>query len=194
MAWLLDLPKGFLGKYLHDRRRRTHFRAEVGHYDVGAVVTRADGESTDLGVNSLVVSMLYLPGARALLSDPSKNNDNPFEGLDGLRCEVNRRWRCKRYRASKMTKVNQATIMAEFPQGFTGMFNGKRRLKPTRPLIVRWRIDGKELAIARRTVGYDGFRYREHRGLILWRGWLKVLHYRTQFREKIYRIDQELGP
>jgi hypothetical protein len=53
------------------------------------------------------------------------------------------------------------------------------------PFVVRWKIDGRHRALARRTVGYNGANYIEHLGL-------RVIHAPRSIKRALDSWEQNL--
>jgi hypothetical protein len=98
---------------------------------------------------------------------------------------VHRRWTRRQSRSTDIKVLSAGSLVAAFPDEFTTVINGKRRVATRGRFVVRWKVDGRRRALARRTVGYNGARYLEHRVL-------QTLHMPRALKSRIDAREQEL--
>ena len=161
---------------------RTHYRTWVGHHDITGKVVGPDGGQQIVDESSHVSAFLLLPDHWALDNVGGKNQ---LVECPGFRCEVHRRWTRSSSRSPRIKTLSTGSLVAAFPDEFTTVIDGKRRVATRGRFVVRWKINGRRRALARKTVGYNGVRYLEHR-------LLRVLHTPQIFESWVDAREQEL--
>jgi hypothetical protein len=157
---LHDWRGGLLVEWVKDWWETWHYQADISHYDATFDVNQPDG-TVEKGVvtDSRVLALLYLPNRKH--SDTTQLR-NRLLHQSGLRCEVAKRGLRGKRTCSDLISPSPGIIRGEFPPEYTEVANGRRRVA-NGPVVVRWKVDGRLRALARRTARFSDKGYGEHR-------------------------------
>lgn len=132
---------------------RGRFRTWLMPYTVKANHTEGTG---------LFVVLLH-PDHRSLTMQHSGDPRavHPMMLIPGLRCEVKRYLRPRKYPCGDLHPMAPGTMTAGFPRELVETVDGTRQM--VRGLfVIRWKQDGRRRALARATTGFDGERFLGH--------------------------------
>jgi hypothetical protein len=132
----------------------------IGWYDQGRYRTWLTNSTATAGHMSFsgIHVVLMHPDHRSL---DTNRAENPMLTFPGLRCEVKRYWRRKKYLCSHLHAISSGYTTMDFPRELTQEIDGTVHIVGG-SYIVRWKCDARRRVLARRTVWYDGEQYMAH--------------------------------